>query len=258
MINAVDKQGWTPLDLASCHDWNLAVVRLLLDNGANVEGGLKGIPLRMSCSRGSMEFVSLLLENGATVNSNNPLGEDAPLSLASKYGRLEVVYRLLVNDANVYAKNLKNGYTALHWACQTGHLDIARVLVDMATNVNETNFNGSTPLHCACHGGKIDVVRYLVLDKDADLHVRNRKGYCPLDLARLKNRHAVVQFLESEIQARAHTTFEVRNHAHLAHFPVVVSLGSVLPLLPLKVRLSQLMLCLISKSPDSRHTAAGK
>ena len=44
----------------------------------------------------------------------------------------------------------EDGHTALHWACDAGHMEVARCLLEHGAAPNAQNVDGSTPLHMAC------------------------------------------------------------------------------------------------------------
>jgi len=50
----------------------------------------------------------------------------------------------------------------LHQACELGHVQIARLLIDSGANVNIKNGEGQTPLHCASQRGHFDIVELLL------------------------------------------------------------------------------------------------
>lgn len=56
-----------------------------------------------------------------------PFGETA-LMCAAANGRARIVEKLL-SSSDIHAKT-KNGYTAFGWACDSGHLDIAQILIE--------------------------------------------------------------------------------------------------------------------------------
>jgi ankyrin repeat protein len=56
------------------------------------------------------------------------------LHLASEYGKMEVVSLLLDRKAFINGKT-KNGYTALHLACQNGHLNLVKFLIERGSDV---------------------------------------------------------------------------------------------------------------------------
>jgi ankyrin repeat protein len=55
-----------------------------------------------------------------------------------------------------------NGYTALHVACDKGHIDIVNILLKCNSNVNLCDTKGFTPLHVACITRNIDIVNILL------------------------------------------------------------------------------------------------
>lgn len=58
---------------------------------------------------------------------------------------------------------MKNGATAAYLACQCGHLDILKYLVEKNANVKSIKtFDGMSCLHAACQGGHLAIVKYLV------------------------------------------------------------------------------------------------
>jgi len=96
-INARDKDGWTPLHVASGG-------RYFKDGSA----------------------LRLLLEHGADINAQSQAGK-TPLHVASFSGALEVVRMLLEHGADVEAKN-KYGDTALQEAADRGHDKVVQLL----------------------------------------------------------------------------------------------------------------------------------
>ena len=54
------------------------------------------------------------------------------------------------------------GRTALHYACSSGNIDIARELLAAGAQVNARNNAGETPLLKACGFTEIEMVEYLL------------------------------------------------------------------------------------------------
>jgi ankyrin repeat protein len=70
---------------------------------------------------------------------------------ADKIGSLalQTVHVLLNHEADPYIVN-KDGWTALHIACRTGHCDIVELLLEnFPALVNKRSTNGRYPLHTA-------------------------------------------------------------------------------------------------------------
>ena len=53
------------------------------------------------------------------------------------------------------------GHTALHWACDAGHVEVARLLLERGAAPNAQNEDGSTPLHMARACEHLDAGRLL-------------------------------------------------------------------------------------------------
>jgi hypothetical protein len=113
---------------------NLEIVKLLLDNGAAVNGvdstGMTA--LMLAAERGHLQIVILLLDNGAAVNGVDSTGMTA-LMLAAEAGHLQIVILLLNSGANIYNKTTVVGegvvpINALEFAIENGHTDVAEVL----------------------------------------------------------------------------------------------------------------------------------
>jgi ankyrin repeat protein len=63
------------------------------------------------------------------------------------------------SDANIVDNG---GYTPLHWACQEGHLNIIKKLVDKGALVNVLDQGGFTPLRLAVGSGNTRVFNFLL------------------------------------------------------------------------------------------------
>jgi ankyrin repeat protein len=107
------------------------VVRLLLDRGAELEARDSGgdTALFRAASSGHEEIVDILLSRGADVRTRDTYGA-TPLQEASSEGHLGVV-RLLVQRLRGQGLDDvdQEERTALWWACQCGHTEVARVLL---------------------------------------------------------------------------------------------------------------------------------
>src|ERR1700722_3247641 len=71
------------------------------------------------------------------------------LRKASQIGQVNIVADLLTQPGiNVDSQDsISNNKTALHYACESGHLDIVKLLVDHGANLENSNTSGWTPYH---------------------------------------------------------------------------------------------------------------
>jgi ankyrin repeat protein len=85
-----------------------------------------------------------------------------------KKGRIYHVKKCLFRGADVDARN-SEGETVLMRACDLGHIDIVRLLIDRGADINARNFdNYDSPIINASQSGHIAIVR-LLLDRGANV-----------------------------------------------------------------------------------------
>ena len=116
----------------------------------------------------------------------------ADLSDAAQCGDVATLQRLL--DADRAGANLPDaqGYTALHYAAYSGHLDAVRYLLDIGADVTAVSLDPlrNTPLHAAASSGHAEIVR-LLLAAGADLEALQTGDWTALHAAADRG-HAVV------------------------------------------------------------------
>ncbi len=121
--------GWTCLMAAACNG-HLAICRLLLDKGAQVEAKNinGGTPLHYAANQGHVEIVRLLCDLGANVEARDNHAY-RPLHDAAYNGHIFVVKELIEKrNAEINAR-IDDGDTALWWARQQNKPDVAAYLV---------------------------------------------------------------------------------------------------------------------------------
>jgi len=65
-------------------------------------------------------------------------------------------------------------------ACQQGHLEVCKELLEHDANVNVVNSQGQSCLHLACMYGHFEAVKVIV-DHGADLYLKDNQGRTALD-----------------------------------------------------------------------------
>jgi ankyrin repeat protein len=95
----------------------------------------------------------------------------------------------------------KDGFTALHWASDKGHLEVVVQLLEKGANRDAKNKDGRKPLHLAAHSGHEPVVEKLLeakkdkVEKKTDVDSPDKEGWTPLYCAARHNHHTIVKLL---------------------------------------------------------------
>lgn len=138
-------------------------------------------PLIAASAKGFINIVKILIDNGANVNKYVTLGL-TPLMSASGNGHLDVV-RLLVEKGAKPDFAIKYKETALMHASLKGHLPVVKYLIKRGADPNLQNVEGVTALMFAVQNRKnFEVVKYLV-EHGADLNKNSNRGGTALSWA---------------------------------------------------------------------------
>ena len=172
------------------------VVELLLDSGADIEGGNGLSPLACAARKGLDKIVRLLIERGADIEADTG-GPGTALFQSSAQGHLSTVRLLLELGAAVDAKTERRA-TPLLVASANSRYDVVVKLIEAGAHLDRTDRSGDTALHHAAHNGSAAIVKALVkagadravIDKygDTAFEIGKREGTldaATLDLLRL-------------------------------------------------------------------------
>jgi ankyrin repeat protein len=168
-IEATTNSVWTALHCA-CQSGQVAVVKYLVEDcGANTNAMCMDgkSPFDVAWQKRQLDVVKVLSDlpnDRSTANGSLDLpctNLEQQFLDAAENGHLDQVIECCQLHVNVNALSSSNGWTALHWAGQKGHLDIVQWLVQSCKlDVDTKGLDGQTPLHCACQTGQLDVVKY--------------------------------------------------------------------------------------------------
>ena len=90
-----------------------------------------------------------------------PSVPDISIHDAAKLGQIASVKQHLVAGTDVNRKNNK-GYNALHVAAESGHEEMALLLIESGAKINGNNKSNQTPLHKAAFEGRDKIVNILI------------------------------------------------------------------------------------------------
>jgi ankyrin repeat protein len=204
-LNKVDpKEEGTPLELAAWKN-DVETIQMLLDAGAQLENSA---PLTWAASGDGKEAAEFLLKLGVDPVAENDVGNTA-LHCASQGGHIDMISfflqhinvdfvsstgeralcyaafnnqveamkLLLLSGANPNLKELnEDGWTALFFASQEGHLKAVKLLVGFANaEIDIQDKEGNTALHIAVKNDRLRIFEYL-LSAGADYKIENNEG----------------------------------------------------------------------------------
>jgi uncharacterized protein len=162
-------------------------------NTVNAQG-LTGLYLALRDS--SMKAAQVLIDWPKTnVESRTPQDE-SPLMMAALRGQTEIVRKLIARDADVN----KTGWTPLHYAATSAHLDIIELLLESHAYIDAESPNGTTPLMMAAQYGSPAAVK-LLLESGADASLKNQRGLGAIEFARLGGRSESADLIAGSIRS---------------------------------------------------------
>lgn len=129
------------------------VISFLSDTSfdANLRNDRGWAPIHVAAKRGYLAVVDVLLKHGVCVDSLSVEGEEndemckeheclgggaSPLHLAARAGHFHITELLVARGAQIELRTHK-GETALYTACEKGHVDIVKFLIQKNAVVNQ-------------------------------------------------------------------------------------------------------------------------
>jgi ankyrin repeat protein len=181
---------------------NAAAAAAALTAGAMIDArdGQQRTALLLAVQRGDDALALSLIGQGADINAE-AANHDTPWLLAGALGRTGILAAMLETGRVDYTRRNRYGGNALIPACERGHVEAVRLLLDRSkVEVNHINNLGWTALLEAVilsDGGPrhIEIVR-LLLDAGADPSIADRDGVTPLEHARDRRYDAIAALIK--------------------------------------------------------------
>jgi ankyrin repeat protein len=199
LLERSTNMGKTPLSVAAEHG-QLGVMRLLVRGGANINAPVQDLgrtALHYAAEEGHGEMVAFLLEKGAQASIRDD-DSVTPLMLACENGHVGVV-RMLVTHTGAQGLEVRDrdGKTALRCAAEGGHGEVVAFLLGKGAQASTRDDENVTPLMMACDNGHLDVIRMLVQHTGGErLDARDEKNdWTALHGAAFYGHEKVVRFL---------------------------------------------------------------
>ena len=183
-----------------------------------------GNELHDASRKGELQEVKRLTEE----EQLDPLGVNKKglnaLHCAALAGHLDVL-KYFIEDRGCNAACVdQRGATPLHCAAQFKHLNIIQYLVEKQQVEPSSRVSGYTALHFACAGGSIDVIHYLAKEMSKYLPLKEvvedqaHRGVRPLHVAAMFGHLEAVKFMITELNSDPNATTNVGVNA--LHFAI--------------------------------------
>ncbi|CAF4678213.1 unnamed protein product [Rotaria sp. Silwood1] len=161
-------------------------------------------PLMTAVNRGSKQNISMLLARGAKVDCDL-VGGMSLIADAMNFDDIELITMLLDHGARaaptpeMLATNQdENVHHLLHYAVDDDLYDVAKLLIEKGkVPLNTLDQSGWSPMHLAAGHNNVDMLT-LLIEKGADINIKDSQGNTPLAWAREMNATETV----NELQAR--------------------------------------------------------
>lgn len=205
-----------PEGVPSGPDGLLAILEVLLDAGADLEGSYNGYPLLgVFAQVDHLDAVDLLLARAAPTDPPAAEGlhgkpiRHTPLMIAAASGSIKCLRRLVEAGADLESAD-EDGETALAWAVREVQIETAVALWEFGANPNIQMKQNYNLLHMAL--AKIDEVLpgeleamldWLVGDVGQDIHSADEFGDTPLSMVSHEHEFARRAMLEGRARAQA-------------------------------------------------------
>ncbi|MEN4053015.1 MULTISPECIES: ankyrin repeat domain-containing protein [Sulfurimonas] len=146
------------------------------------------------------------IKNGADLQETNEAGESV-LACALRAGCDEEVLTLLIESGADIFDFDDEGVSIFDMAITYDNRWMVAYLLEKGLDVNKTNRkSGFTALMAAACYGRVEIAK-LLLEKGANQHAKDTKGFTAIDFARKMNKKSVLELLDYDPEAPQNTNY---------------------------------------------------
>ena len=143
--------------------------------------------LHLAALEGSEDLARTLIEKNADVDASTSETQSTPLHYAAQSGHIHIVKLLLGHDACIDLGD-SFGETALHNSLRADHDDIAILLIHHGSPLFQPDHRGRIPLHFACSANSVQIVDVMLerlqgKKAKSKIDAKDIDGLTPLHLA---------------------------------------------------------------------------
>ncbi len=146
------------------------------------------------------------IKSGADLLETNEGGESV-LACALRAGcEMETLMLLIESGADIFDFD-DEGVSIFDMAITYDNFSMVSYIIDQGLDVNKTTRkSGFTALMAAACYGRVEIAKVL-LEKGADQHVQDSKGFSAIDFARKMNKKSVLELLDYNPDAPKNTDY---------------------------------------------------
>ena len=128
--------------------------------------------MTLTCEWGDVNLFNTMLKYGVPINSKC-------IFKACYNGNVEILLQLYLHGADIHACG-KNGWNALHYACDNAQFEVVELLLDWGVQ-QVPNKYGNYPLSFACSYGYVKIIELLFkypVDREITRSIIEERKYC--------------------------------------------------------------------------------
>lgn len=180
-INAQDNEGNTPLHWAVGYGLTEMVKLLIGNTNINQKNNAGYTPLYLAFLKGHGAIINLLIVKGADNNAKDN-NQSSILHWVIKNNKDEFLGPLIAKkETDIHVKD-SEGVTPLHLVVMNGNFNIALTLIAKGADIHARDNKGYTPLHLAAGYGRVQMAALLTEDSTHidDINAIDNVGNTPL------------------------------------------------------------------------------